>query len=157
MSTITAPFEPATEAEKQAAEEARQAATADLADRFLKELADRIGAHVGTDVSFGAPVERGDVTIVPVARVRWGFGGGLGSGTEERRPGAASKAQPGTMGSGAGGGGGSITDPIGYLEIRSTGATFKPLESMRPSAMFLVAAGITAALVLRGLARLLGR
>ena len=58
---------------------------------------------------FGNPVERGDVTVIPVARARWGFGGG---GGRNRRN------EPGS-----GGGGGASVSPIGYIEIHTDGTT----------------------------------
>ena len=73
---------------------------------------------------FGEPIERDGITVIPVARVRWGFGGGAGSapiavgsgpGVEgSMAPTAANGMQPG---SGQGGGGAVTTDPIGWLEI----------------------------------------
>jgi uncharacterized spore protein YtfJ len=67
------------------------------------------------------------VTVIPVARVRWGVGGGGGWAPE---------------GSGSGGGGGVAADPIGYIEITSAGATFRR-----------IAHPIAAAIVQRALAR----
>jgi hypothetical protein len=48
-------------------------------------------------------------------------------------------------------------EPVGYVEIGPGGATFRPLRGKYPSPAFLIAAGLGAALVLRGLARLIRR
>jgi sporulation protein YtfJ len=128
-------------------DEARRAGEGGLADRFLDGLAERIGAQAGVHAVFGEPIERGDVTVVPVARVRWGFGGGAGNAGE-----VAS-----TTGSGSGGGGGVAADPVGYVEIGPSGAAFRPIIQPYPSPVFLLASGVTAAIVLRALARLLRR
>jgi sporulation protein YtfJ len=128
-------------------DEARRAAEASVADRFVDGLAERVGARAGVHAVFGEAIERGDVTVVPVARVRWGFGGGAGNAGEGA----------GGTGSGSGGGGGVAADPIGYLEIGPSGAAFRPIVQPYPSPLFLLASGITAAIVLRALARLIRR
>lgn len=128
-----------------AKDEARRAAEGGLAERFMDRIAERIGARASVTTVFGEPVERGDVTIIPVGRVRWGFGGGAGSSDDD---GVAT-------GSGAGGGGGVSANPIGYIEIGPAGATFQPIPPPYPSPVFLLALGVTAALVLRALARLI--
>ena len=104
-----------------------------------------LGAKANVQAVFGEPVERGNVTVVPVARVRWGFGAG-GGRSEATETGPAS---------GSGGGGGVAAEPVGYLEIGANGAEFKPIVSPYPSPGFLIAAGITFAIVVRALSRLL--
>ena len=131
-----------------AADDAREAAESGLANRFVERLADRIGARADSKAVFGEPIERDGLTVVPVARVRWGFGGGDGSGED---------AEGRTIGSGSGGGGGLAAEPIGYLEIGPDGAAFRPIRRPYPSPWFLLASGITAAIVLRALARVAGR
>ena len=128
-----------------AKEVARQAAEGSATDSFLQRLAEGVGARVNVRAVFGEPIERGDVTVVPVARVRWGFGGGSGQGSSEQG-----------SGSGAGGGGGGTADPVGYLLIGPGGATFERIHQ-RLSAPLILAAGFSAALLVRALARLLHR
>lgn len=135
-------------------------------DGFVERLAERIGAKVNVKAVFGEPVEREGITIIPVAKVRWGFGGGAGTGPVPVGPGldgddgglsdeaARASARQGT---GQGGGGGATADPIGWVEIGPDGAVFKPIVPAMPSPGFLLAAGATAALVLRALARLFRR
>ncbi|HEY6057290.1 MAG TPA: spore germination protein GerW family protein [Candidatus Limnocylindrales bacterium] len=128
---------------------AREAGRRTASDRFIEHLAEMTGGHASIQAVFGAPIERGDLTIVPVARVRWAFGGGSGSFGEA---GGALEGQ----GSGAGGGGGVTADPIGYIEIDHEGAAFRPIADALPSPLFLLAAGLTAALVLRSLGAIVG-
>ena len=130
-----------------AMDQARRAAEGGATDRFLERLVDRIGGQTGIRAVFGEPIVRGELTVVPVARIRWGFGGGEGSAGE-------SGAGP-VSDSGSGGGGGLAADPIGYLEIGPEGATFEPIVPPYPSPLFLLALGLTAAIVLRALARLI--
>lgn len=136
-----------TTTQAEAMEEARRVAEEGSAGRFLEWLAERIGARASVTAVFGEPIERGDITVIPVARVRWGFGGGEGQGGEAAGP----------TGSGLGGGGGAAGDPVGYIEIGPAGAAFRPIVSPYPSPLFLIASGITAALVLRALGRLIRR
>jgi hypothetical protein len=131
----------------EAMDEARRVAEGGRADRFLDAMAERIGARASVTAVFGEPIERGDVTVIPVARIRWGFGGGQGEGGEAGGP----------TGSGLGGGGGASADPVGYVEIGPAGATFRPIVPPYPSPLFLLSSGIAAAIVLRALARLVRR
>ena len=127
----------------------RRAATGPQ-DAILEKLVEKVGGKASVKAVFGEPIERGGKTVIPVAKIRWGFGGGSGSGTgpAEGEAGVAS-------GSGAGGGGGVTAEPIGYLEIGEEGASFRPIAPPYPSPLFLIAAGITSALIVRAFARLI--
>lgn len=146
-----------------AMEAARRAGDGGPIDSFVERIAERVGAKASVKAVFGEPIERDGLTIIPVARVRWGFGGGAGSGPVAVGPGidgqgpSAFESEYGQPGSGSGGGGGATADPIGYLEIGPNGAVFKPIVSPMPSPGFLLAAGATAAIVLRSLAKLIRR
>jgi uncharacterized spore protein YtfJ len=118
------------------------------ADQLLERIAELLGAKATVQVVFGEPIRQGDLTVVPVAKVRWGFGGGGGRSEE-------GESQPAATGSG--GGGGVAAEPVGYLEISGESAEFRPIRDPYPSPLFLLAAGISAAIVLRTLMRLLGR
>ncbi len=129
----------------EAMDEARAAVVGGPSDRFLEGLAERIGARASVQAVFGDPVERGEVTVIPVARVRWGVGGGAGT--------SAAAAPDG--GTGSGGGGGATADPVGYLEIGPEGATFRAIAAAYPSPAFILAGSIGAAIIFRALARLI--
>jgi len=136
-------------------------------DGFVERMAERVGGKASVRAVFGDPIERAGVTVIPVAKVRWGFGGGAGRGPIPVGPGIAGQEAPQTSlddpagraqsGSGTGGGGGVTADPIGYLEIGPDGATFRPIVPAMPSPAFMLAAGLAATLVFRGLARLFRR
>ena len=130
---------------EEARAEARTAAEGPLSERFFEHLLEGIGGKATVRAVFGPPIERDGLTVVPVARVRWGFGGGSGTGTDGAN---------GT-GSGTGAGGGATVDPLGHLELRGGEATFRPIVAPYPSPAFLLAAGVTAALIIRALGRLL--
>jgi uncharacterized spore protein YtfJ len=120
-----------------AEDQAHRAAESDAGSRLLERLVSQVGGKAGAKAVFGDPVERDGITVIPVARVRWGVGGGGGSGTE---------------GSGSGGGGGVAADPIGYIEVTSAAATFRPIpRSFGPAA--IVGSAIAMAILVRALAR----
>jgi uncharacterized spore protein YtfJ len=102
---------------------------------LVDELLDRIGQTVGQKAQvstvFGEPVERDSVTVIPVAKTRFGFGGGGGTGTKQ-----------GDEGSGGGGGGGAVISPVGYIELRNGGAEFKRISSPADVVRFVAAASI---------------
>ena len=110
-------------------------------------LLERLGQQLTTSATaqnvYGTPVERDGITVIPVARVRYGFGGGEGGGT---KPGEAA-------GSGLGAGAGVSVTPVGYMELRGGRSRFRPIRS---SVVPLVAvSGAIAWLLLRSVPRLL--
>jgi hypothetical protein len=131
---------------EQATEEARFRASGPAgADRLLERLAELVGARASVQAVFGEPIRHEGLTVIPVARVRWGFGGG-GGRADGPESGPAS---------GSGGGGGVAADPVGYVEIGADGAAFRPIHGPYPSAWFLLAAGLTTSLLIRALGHLL--
>ena len=117
-----------------ASDRAQSAASADR----LQALASKIGADAGAKAVFAKPVEKGDITVIPVARVRWGFGGGFGDGNN------------GASG-GSGGGGGVQASPMGFIEIHDDLAVYKSVrDPMRLALAWLMlpASAAAAALVM---------
>jgi uncharacterized spore protein YtfJ len=83
-----------------------------FSEGIVDRLFNSLGGNAQSSLMFGEAVQRGDTTVIPVARIVYGFGlgGGQGKGqrgSEERREGG-----------GSGGGGGVIGEPVGYIEIR---------------------------------------
>jgi uncharacterized spore protein YtfJ len=146
--------------ETEAKDEAREAAEKErVTDRLVQRLVDRIGGRTGVSALFGQPVERGDTTVIPVGRVRWFFGAGEGSSSlpaDENQVGSGSGGAGGAS-SGSGGGGGAIADPVGYVEMGPSGIRFRPIVGLPPNPLAILAVGLAVALVLRSLARVMGR
>jgi uncharacterized spore protein YtfJ len=137
--------------DSEAMDEARQAAEhGGPTDRLVRLVLGRLGGRIGVKALFGDPVERGDVTVIPVGRLRWFFGAGSGSG-----PGSQEDAD--ATGEGSGAGGGAIGDPVGYLEIGPSGVRFRRIVEFPPNPLMVLAVGVSAALILRNAARLVGR
>lgn len=96
-------------------------------------------AHVRT--VFGEPITAAGKTIVPVARVRYGFGAGMGQGPTRRPAGDESSEQH--LGQGGGGGAGMAVKPIGVVEITESSTRFVPIHS-RTKLFSAVAIGFVA-------------
>ena len=92
------------------------------ADRFIGTMAEKLGAVARAATVFGEPVERDGITVIPVAKARWGFGGGAGQRKDE---GADGKQEDG-----AGGGGGVQVTPVGFIEIKNHEANFRPIRTV---------------------------
>ena len=144
--------------------DARHAGDGGSIDGFVERMAERVGGKASVRAVFGDPIERDGITVIPVAKVRWGFGGGAGRGPIAVGPGIDGQTpevllsdDSSQSGAGSGGGGGVTAEPIGYLEIGPDGANFRPITPVMPSPGFLLASGVAAMLVLRGLARLIRR
>jgi uncharacterized spore protein YtfJ len=118
-------------------------AVTDERSQLVNDLLERIGQTVGeraqASAIFGEPVERQGVTVVPVAKARFGFGGGGGGGTREE-----------SQGFGRGGGAGVAVTPMGYIEVREEGSAFKRIRTST-DLLALVAAGSLALMAVRRL------
>ena len=97
--SVTTPFEP-------------------IAEVFERNLSVR---HV-----YAEPVHHGDTTVIPVAKVAYGFGAGAGRRPAPRPGGLASSTAEaaGAEALGGGGGGGARLTPIGALEVGPHGTRF---------------------------------
>ena len=109
------------------------------ADRFLSAIAEKLGAVAQASTVFGQAVERNGITVIPVAKARWGFGGGGGQRREE--------GDDGKLEDGAGGGGGAQVTPVGFIEITNNEARFRPIRTV--SLPWIVAGGIVSLLLVR--------
>jgi uncharacterized spore protein YtfJ len=89
-----------------------------LPEELLKRIGQTVGDKAKVSTVFGEPVERAGVTVIPVAKARFGFGGGGGGG-----------ARGSEEGSGGGGGGGAVVSPVGYIELHDGVARFKRISS----------------------------
>lgn len=74
----------------------------------LKSVLERLGSSATVKTVYGDPIESNGKTVIPVAKVAYGFGGGAGTkGSEEDKKGDT----------GTGGGGGILATPVGVVEI----------------------------------------
>jgi uncharacterized spore protein YtfJ len=111
---------------------------ATIAEELLQRIGRTVGDRAKAATVFGEPIEREGVTVIPVAKARFGFGGGGGGAYQE------------DGGSGGGGGGGAVVSPVGYIEVHDRTAEFKRITSPFDLVAF-VAAGSLAVLALKRL------
>lgn len=96
----------------------------------------------GVEMSFGQPSQIGEIYIIPVAKVSFGFGGGGGKASikvnksEKKSPVTPEinndnpeKEDDGSLG--GGGGGGVKTEPIGIYTIKGEVVKFHPIISIK--------------------------
>ncbi|WP_232703235.1 GerW family sporulation protein [Halobacterium wangiae] len=91
-------------------------------DSMLAPLVDRLADAGDVGTVYGDPVEREDRTVIPVARVAWGFGGGAGTSAAEEGDDEEAGEAGGDEGYGMGGG--VRASPVGALEIGEEGTRF---------------------------------
>jgi uncharacterized spore protein YtfJ len=92
---------------------------------FVQSLMDRLQGRAGAATVYGEPIVAEGKTVIPCAKVAFGFGGGGGI----RRAGAADEPEAGREGHG--GGGGIACKPIGVVEITPAGTRFIAFEDTR--------------------------
>lgn len=98
---------------------------------------------------FGEPIQHGDVTLVPVARVSGGSGYGDGEGSVDGPGGKG----PGA-GSGSGGGFGVSVTPVGVYVVQGSDVTWQPAFDLN---RVVLGGQVVGAIALLALARALRR
>lgn len=104
---------------------------------FVQGIAERLESSASVKRVYGDPITAEGRTIIPVARIGYGFGGGTGN-----KPGAHGEEK---TGGGAGGGAGAV--PIGLVEISPAGTRFIPFTDKKKMAA-VFAAGLLAGLLI---------
>ena len=92
--------------------------------------------QVGASACFGPPVERHGHTVIPAARVTFGYGLGYGrgSGGKDLPSENGHVGQDGGEGEGGGGGGGGGSSPVAVILIKESGVEVEPIvDSTRVS------------------------
>jgi uncharacterized spore protein YtfJ len=96
-----------------------------------EEMVRRIGTiqeEVGAGVCFGTPVERNGHTLIPVARVSFGYGMGFGGGAGGKGvPSDFGAESEGGEGGGGGGGGGGSSSPVAVIDISDNSVDVKAI------------------------------
>ncbi len=98
---------------------------------IAQQLGETFARSARVETIFGQPVVQDSCSVVPVARARWGFGGGQKASGE---------------GSGQGGGGGLRVDPMGIVVLRGGDAEFRPIRRISP--LVVLGIGIAAGLLI---------
>jgi uncharacterized spore protein YtfJ len=103
---------------------------------YLQDLLERLKADADVRRAFGEPIVTRSKTLIPVARISYGFGGA------DHREGADPPR-------GVGGGGGVIAQPVGVIEISEHGTRYIPIFSAQRLATAFIAGFAIAALTRR--------
>ena len=93
-----------------------------IATELLQKVSEPLGSTASVKSVFGDPIHANGRTVVPVAKVAYGFAGGAGGGR--------AGAQTG-QGEGGGGFGGVLAFPAGALEVTDRGTRFIPFIDVR--------------------------
>ncbi len=100
---------------------------------ILAVLGDRFRDAATVKVVFGDPVAADGKTVIPVARVAFGYGGGASPALRRRATGEG----PATEEEASGGGGGVFAAPVGVVEIDREGTRFVRLgPELHPGVAF---------------------
>lgn len=102
---------------------------------ILQQIGESLGSSANVKAVFGEPIHAAGRTVVPVAKVAYGFGGGFGTGH-------------GTADGEGGGGGGVRAYPAGALEITESGTRFIAFPDVRWIAGAFAAGAILGGLIL---------
>jgi uncharacterized spore protein YtfJ len=116
--------------------------TANATDELVHRLSN-IPDQVGAAACFGMPVERDGHTLIPVARVSFGYGLGFGRGSgSDGAHSADGSMGDGGEGEGGGGGGGGSSTPVAIIDISSGAVEVQSITDPTRLAMStLMAAG----------------
>lgn len=78
---------------------------------LIENIAETVQSSASAKKVFGEPIQAGSKTIIPVAKVAYGFGGGSGHGRHRKSD------LDGEVASGDGAGGGIAASPYGIIEV----------------------------------------
>jgi uncharacterized spore protein YtfJ len=120
----------------------------------VSEMVEQLRQRASVEAVFGDPIERDGRTVVPVARVAYGFGGGWGTGDADGIDSSdeARTEDDTTDLEGGGFGGGLSTRPVGALEIAEDSTRFVRFDGRR-STLGAFAFGVGVGVGLGALAR----
>jgi len=106
----------------------------------VQEFVESVRSTATVKSVFGEPIEMDGKTVVPIAKVAYGFGGGFGSQPKSGESHSDTKE-------GGGGGGGVRAFPVGALEITSKGTSFVAFHDALHNCGLLLAGFAAGALV----------
>jgi uncharacterized spore protein YtfJ len=97
---------------------------------LLQSLHENLAGRAQVKSVFGDPVSAGEKTIIPVAKIAYGFGAGAGTG-------GMGDTKP--KGEGGGGGGGVRAIPIGVFEVSAKETRFVAIHDRKKTLTTLLA------------------
>ncbi len=94
----------------------------------IKSIRDQIHDTASVKNVYGDPIVAQGKTVIPVAQVKYGFGGGGGQEGEPSNPENDGQTSRGRIG---GGGGGALVKAMGVVEITDDGTRYIPFGQGR--------------------------
>ena len=88
---------------------------------LLQSLKEGVLGQANVKTIYGEPISAHEKTIIPVAKIMYGFGGGAGTGGVGER----------NRGEGGGGGGGVRAIPVGVIEVSKQQTRFVPISDRK--------------------------
>lgn len=123
-------------------------------ENILENLSAGFAKDASVKNLFGEPIEANGKTIIPVAKITFGFGGGYGQGKRKwpgsPQSGNSPTAEQDPEGKGAGGGGGLHAVAKGVFEITPTSTRFIPATPIRHLLVGMAAGFLLKALFFSG-------
>ena len=110
--------------------------------KYYQSFAEGLQTSANVKTIFGEPIKAEGRTIIPVARVAYGFGGG-----------PAAEGENSSVEKAAGGGGGVSARPLGIFEVSGETTRFIPAESAWKKEGFFLLAGFGLGYLLGALQR----
>ncbi len=89
---------------------------------LLQSLKESILSQASVKTIYGEPISSHGKTIIPVAKIIYGYGAGAGTG---------GVGDTGARGEGGGGGGGMRAVPMGVIEVSNQPTRFVPITDRR--------------------------
>ena len=97
---------------------------------FVENIASRLGQNASVKNVYGDPIVAQGKTIIPVAKIAYGFGGGFGKGKNKNKlPENKTEWPDKPIGEGGGGGGGLRATPVGVYEVNGNQTKFIPANN----------------------------
>lgn len=97
---------------------------------FFESLKEGLQSSADVKAVYGEPLETQGKTVIPVAKVAYGFGGGYGE--------AKGESKDKKEGEGGGVGGGVAVKPLGVIEVTKEDTRYIPLSSKKKLAGALI-------------------
>ena len=97
---------------------------------IFESLTETIHGTSGVKAVYGEPVEAQGKTIIPVAKVAYGFGGGCCEPKEDKKEGKDGEC--------GGMGGGVAVKPVGMIEVTKADSRFIPFGDKKKLAVVLI-------------------
>jgi uncharacterized spore protein YtfJ len=107
---------------------------------MLQTLHENLSTRAQVKSVFGDAVAVGERTIIPVAKIAFGFGAGARTG---------GVGETSAKGEGGGGGGGVRATPVGVFEVSTTNTRFVPVRDQKREAGLVLLGATLGMLLLR--------